>query len=396
MVATATAATTTDAAAAGCPNQGLSLSQEELHTESKHLEGGGTIPKQHEKSTRRIQICSTSQLFGPNYRSLKHSRVLSAGETGKKAREREKKNPNPNNPKKPGGPGLARGRRAGRERGAWSASRCSPSAPRDQPPPKRPRHGRGPPAPRHPAGLRRGRRARGGRSALARTSRRDELIPSSFTRAPKVPRSPLPRAAPSQVSLSLSSPGAEPRCLTGPGSLREQCRARGAEKRARSCGAAWRATPGRRLCLWESATESLGHPPPSSSSSSSSFASSVSSSSSSSSSSSLKHTPSPRPQHSNRTWRLRSPRPIRAPERRPRQREAVSREVKPRPHAPPLPASSPVSERGRLPRSAGTHSTDGSRFKHPSAFSSVFILLRNTQPCVGIADRALDLITAIT
>lgn len=163
--------------------------------------GGGGDPGRPSEEPPRERLSLTFVSTAASSRPEKRGR--------RRERERErKKNPNPNNPKKPGGPGLARGRRAGRERGAWSASRCSPSTPRDQPPPKRPRHGRGPPAPRHPAGLRRGRRARGGRSALARslarTSRRDELIPSSFTRAPKVPRSPLPRAAPSQVSLSLS------------------------------------------------------------------------------------------------------------------------------------------------------------------------------------------------
>lgn len=86
--------------------------------------------------------------------------------------------------------------------------------------------------------------------ARARTSRRDELIPSHAPRKYRGPRNPRAEVK------SLSSPGA--RFLTGPGSLQEQCRARGAGKGARREAAG----DSREAALCESAKENLGHPPP--------------------------------------------------------------------------------------------------------------------------------------
>lgn len=225
----------------------------------------------------------------------------------------EKKKKNKSKYKKPGGPG----RTAGEEEARGPRRGARPSAPREQPPPQRPPHGRGPPAPRHPAGLRRGRRARGGaRSHLA------ARWANPFTRAPKVPRIP-PHAARAPKSRLSQVP--EPRFLTGPRSPKEQCRVRRAGKRA-AWGGGWLQGGG---SVWECKGEARSPSSLFSSPSSSSLASTASSVSSSSTS--LKHTPSPRPQHSNRTWRLRSPRPVRVRGRQPQQQEAVSREVRPRP-----------------------------------------------------------------
>lgn len=91
--------------------------------------------------------------------------------------------------------------------------------------------------------------------ARARTSRRDELIPSHAPRKCSGPRNPRARGPKSSL---FQVP--EPRFLTGPGSLKEQCRVRGAEKHARREAAG----DSREAALCESAKENLGHPPPSS------------------------------------------------------------------------------------------------------------------------------------
>lgn len=139
-----------------------------------------------------------------------HSRVFSAGEKEKKKRK----------DKKPGGPG----RTAGGKRRVVGVGVLTPQRPAN----RRRHSGRATAAGRqHPVILRGcgGAGVRG--EARARTSRGDELIPSHAPRKCRGPPNTRP-AGPKSRRFQVP----EPRFLTGPRSPKEQCRVRGAGKRA--------------------------------------------------------------------------------------------------------------------------------------------------------------------